>query len=1009
MKIKDSHQQLRENQSALLNAITSHIQQLAHLYKKKNRDFFSMPWFLLIGATHAGKSQLMNQSDLNIEEQRVLPQGGELYVTAEALFIEMPGQWTSGDYTARLWVELIKCLRQLRQPRALDGILLVLDAAELAQHIKQQSHAKRIHHILHFISSSHRHQLPIHLLVTKIDQMKGFDKFFNDMSIEQQTLPWGFMLPATAQRQPMFQNYQKGFGSLLTRLQDRQLWCLQKAHAPEDIHQIIEFPLQMQAWQTVLDGWIQQVFTPAIIKLCPLVGIYLTSTMQQNQTLDMLSKNHPTLPSGNMPTSALCAKKPLFVKRLLSHTLIHHQPSQHTKKQSLWLWSHWRSITLSSVLLLSIGYYALHISHLVERDIHHLKQAQITLLSISGNSVPKIETGLSQDLSYLEKLNQAQRHLSNTTTPRFIQYIYPELKYLKTDLNNIYGQAIHQLFKPLVQTSLENLIVQTKNDLDKFLLFKAYLMLGNQIPMEQTFANHMLNQIWLRSKLIPLPEHIAQMNTASIKLHPMRIDKNIVHQIKVELGAIPQERLALIYLLSQFTQPLHDTPANFDLYHIPTPYKRNEFEAIYEISTVQACQKINHTHSLLSIIPVASIPQTECVSALRQNYSLAYKNWWQQSLNAYLPPMPRASASDDSSVSYLIKNHPKFMTRWQQLIEHTSHMHQEMSPTKQWFNRHVANAFTSWHQQTHHLQRLPELLTRLKHSVATVYNDISPSFKAFTSVQQYFRSKHDSMTELEKIHENLPMPVKTWIQPMLAGLWSQHLQLAQQYINQRWQHTILPFYHKKISARYPIEKKSQIDITLDDFAYFFAPHWQLNTFIAEHIEPFYDKHLGRWYPKTRFGKSLSLTNEVMAQILRGDLIKDMFFDKGALQVRFALKPMMPSLMLPTLFYEDGNPIQIGQKKIHFFNWPNDHKPRILSLSLPNEPSLLTKQGPWAWFKLIDEAHVTQQATLHDYLVTWRMDQENLMFQLTTEKKISPFLHHVLSQYHLPEALFPETG
>ncbi|WP_433964484.1 type VI secretion system protein [Tunturiibacter gelidiferens] len=169
-------------------------------------DFrYTVPWFLLLGPTDAGKSSLISDSSLShvLEEQVMLEHGGGFTWSffGDGIVIEVGGWALSSTVEAvSAWRRLLRLFVNNRPARPLDGIVLAIPASDLAGPavLSPSELVERgaiIQQRLKQITQTLSFQLPIYVVLTKCDAIPGFSEFTAELAPEELQQIFGWSRP----------------------------------------------------------------------------------------------------------------------------------------------------------------------------------------------------------------------------------------------------------------------------------------------------------------------------------------------------------------------------------------------------------------------------------------------------------------------------------------------------------------------------------------------------------------------------------------------------------------------------------------------------------------------------------------------------------------------------------------------------------------------------------------------------------------------------------------------
>jgi type VI secretion system protein ImpL len=103
----------------------------------------------------------------------------------------------------------------------------------------------------------------------------------------------------------------------------------------------------------------------------------------------------------------------------------------------------------------------------------------------------------------------------------------------------------------------------------------------------------------------------------------------------------------------------------------------------------------------------------------------------------------------------------------------------------------------------------------------------------------------------------------------------------------------LSFCQNSIANRYPLNRSSRNEVTLEDFGRFFGPGGELDQYFQKYLQLFVDTTSKPWRPKN---PSLRVSLDALQQFQRAAEIGGAFFGDGkpSPSVRFQLKPILLS-------------------------------------------------------------------------------------------------------------------
>jgi len=271
------------------------------------------------------------------------------------------------------------------------------------------------------------------------------------------------------------------------------------------------------------------------------------------------------------------------------------------------------------------------------------------------------------------------------------------------------------------------------------------------------------------------------------------------------------------------------------------------------------------------------------------------------------------------------------------------------------------------------------------------------------------KSKKDAIRELRTTARKLPKPVANIVKSAATQSWGTVLGSARAYINTVWRSSVLREYRASIENRYPIFIKGQQQTALADFGNFFGGSGSIDNFTKTYLAPFVDTR--RWRLRVVDERSLGLNNKALSQLKRATRIREMFFqdDGNQVTVRFKLKPVYLDASVKRFLIDlTGKRLtyQHGPPRTSAIEWPgqdNNNRARIIFERIGAGSFSITKDGPWAWFKLLD-ASTTERRSNDQIIIHFTTSGLKASYQLQAGSVTNPFSSNDFTRFRSPERL-----
>ncbi|MCL2429225.1 MAG: type VI secretion system membrane subunit TssM, partial [Alphaproteobacteria bacterium] len=123
------------------------------------------------------------------------------WLSNDAVLIDTAGRYTSQDSSAvgdaMEWQGFLGLLRKHRPRAPINGAIVALNTAELLGLDEQErmDHAAKVRDRLVELRQELGIRFPVYVIVTKADLLSGFSEYFQSLTSEGRSQPWGFTLP----------------------------------------------------------------------------------------------------------------------------------------------------------------------------------------------------------------------------------------------------------------------------------------------------------------------------------------------------------------------------------------------------------------------------------------------------------------------------------------------------------------------------------------------------------------------------------------------------------------------------------------------------------------------------------------------------------------------------------------------------------------------------------------------------------------------------------------------
>ncbi len=252
-----------------------------------------LPWYLVVGMPASGKTSLLTRSGLsaNIVSGATANDSGkqhcDWYLGREAVLIDTAGRYLHDDQSARDFAEFLQLLKKQRKKSAINGLVLVVSLPELLKaSVEERAElatnlAKRLHEYADSLGSNP----PIYLMLSKTDQLPGFDQAFKNLDPDARKQPLGmtFELSELAQ-QDLRSVLESRLKALHSRLRNHMDAEIASRGAGAD-SALLNFPHYFEGLSQILGQFLSHFSHTS--RCAPLLirGVYFTSAVQTGEQL----------------------------------------------------------------------------------------------------------------------------------------------------------------------------------------------------------------------------------------------------------------------------------------------------------------------------------------------------------------------------------------------------------------------------------------------------------------------------------------------------------------------------------------------------------------------------------------------------------------------------------------------------------------------------------------------------------------------------------------------------
>lgn len=261
----------------------------------------------------------------------------------------------------------------------------------------------------------------------------------------------------------------------------------------------------------------------------------------------------------------------------------------------------------------------------------------------------------------------------------------------------------------------------------------------------------------------------------------------------------------------------------------------------------------------------------------------------------------------------------------------------------------------------------------------------------------------DALKSLQDQAKLLPAPVSAMVAQIGARGESLAVGQARGEFSRRYAEQVVRECRELIEGRYPFARTSANDVPLADFGRVFGSGGVFDTFFKENLAPLVDVSRSPWRWRqgaAQVGGSAAL----LKQFQQAQRIRDVYFKPGAQtpEARFTLTPDTLDADATRFTLElDGQTLDYrhGPQQSRPMSWPGGSAGQA-AVSFEERagggPSIV-KQGPWAWFRILDQAQVKRDSDTRVH-VTFSAGSHSMRVVLDAASVRNPFVRDELAGF-----------
>ena len=989
-------EQIDDEQKALNVRFKDALKTLktSSLYRGRSERWRSdLPWYLLIGPQGSGKTSLLdfsglefpiNKLDRKLTRDTLGTRHCDWYFADHGVLIDTAGRYLNqadADVDGSAWNTLLDLLRKRRRNRPLNGVLVTVSVEMLVGETEKglEVLARQVRARLQDVHQKLHVDVPVYLVLSKVDTLPGFDEFFDQLTREESNQVLG----------ASFSKEQSGtdvtvlraeFEELLHRLNSQVIMRMHQERDTQRRGRILDFPHQLGQIGERLCLFVDMAFTGnRYQRVSQLRGFYLTSAPHLTQEMDPDTASigaNLGLNAGVLPT--LRSGRSRFIHHMLSRVIFPEADLAGLDKRERSR-IHWGQRALYVGALAALGLFGLLWAG--GFSANHERLENLRNLAQTWTQQRSVLTARDDSMAVLKTLDT--RYAATQVFPKKGDVGYHERSglYQGEEVNPVvraaYERELETQLLPKVATLLEGQIRANMKDRERLLnSLRAYLMLNMKDRHDAVWLKDWVATDWsLRyagnaavqnglvthfERLLKLP-FIYPLNDQLVAqarqvLRSESLANVVYRMLREQARDLPE------YRLSQHLGPQGALFVGTD-YVIPGFYTQQGYQQYFSVQGGALITDILRDNWVLGEgSGISGMDLRRLMVELEQLYFRDYANFWSEAvgqvalraINDFSEGAEQlAGLTSASSPVLQLLVEVRENTRFPVIAdsaEDTADAAGKLAEKGGKFGKLAAAAADKATDMTAHvakqvpdtakksLQRRFEPLHRLLDDNNGPAADLTPALTALNDLQMQLSSlarasapeqaafemaktrmsgQRDALSHLRNASNRLPRPISVWFNVLAEDTWRLVLNDSYQYLNQRYQSELYGFYDKAINKRYPFTAHSTSDVAISDFREFFKAQGIADRFFDTYMRPFVSGDPGNYRLRSIDGHSMPISRFYLDQMAAAQVIRQSFFsiNPAEPQVQFKLEPYTLDLAV------SRSEFKFGDKTIEYRHGP----------------------------------------------------------------------------------------
>lgn len=961
---------------------------------------YQLPWYLVLGQENAGKTSFVNRSNQNFALTGVTRAGSrkraedpdlaypiDWWMGDQAVLIDPPGELISQSDApvtdeprgegepepssaeaasvtgrrlppgtdARLWENLVGWLGRNRSRRPLNGVVLILDIVALLGQAASDRKALAI--LLRARLSELSRQLgtrpPVYVVLTKFDQLEGFEAFFTRLprSVREEIFGFTFTLDSVQDFDAWLEELSSRYDAFIAKLNEQVFDALSEPSSQEQREGMFSLVRQLAGMRPLLFDFLRETLgsdrysTPALVR-----GVYFSSVYQQgllrNAFVNAAARSYGM--DAAVPGAQPEGRSVVYFAQRLFQQIIYPEAGLAGDNVKV-LADKKRILAASSVVaglgcLVAVGGW--HHYYVINSD----KAASVLAKSRefdAGDIDGRIDPTGRNLLEPLDRIRSAVAVYGDyrEAWPMVSDMGLYQGRKIGPKVDEAYLRLLSRQFLPALATGvMDSINAAPPGSHQQLSALRVYRMIEDRRNRRPVMVEEWMARQWqaafpaegaVQNALMRHLDYAMKYADADLPQYRSRVG-----EVQQQLRRIPLQQRVYMAMKQQASETLHapldlrhEVGPAFDILYKPVSEQEGGVAGtrIDALLTAKGFHQYFEPHSKdltdLAMIDQWTLGERNSIDyseadkqvlaeRIQAIYSSDYIDTWRRGLNQ-LDVVDFDNIAQAVSVLASVTSSSAPLRRLVETVRDNAVLYPEpiasagetpiakdkvgeqaLDSVGREQAAGIARAFAPMTgllvakgDKTPYLDETMLAIGNVYDVVKSVQDSPERGKAALAFVLDRFTLKGpDPIANLQRMAAGLPEPLNLHVKK-LADESSQVLLIeALREVERRWDADVYSFYSQRLAGRYPFNPASRNDVSLEDFEAFFGPQGRLQQFRDQYLKLFLEDNLDALYSERRGG--YLVRTDVMTQLKAADRIRDAFFNnRGALGVQFTVEPL----------------------------------------------------------------------------------------------------------------------